>query len=57
MSADHLLIRLADGRTAGEVHDEEVAADQRLEWGLMVKEIISICIVVAVLVVRHLWFV
>lgn len=57
MSADDLLIRLADGRTAGEVHDDEVAADQRIEWGLLVKEIIAICIVVAVLVARHLWFV
>ena len=50
-------IRLADGRTAREAHEEEVAADQRVEWGLLVKEVIALCIVIALLVARQMWFV
>ena len=57
MSSSDLDIILADGRTAREVHEEEVAADQRIEWGLLVKELVALCIVVGVLVVRQLWFV
>ena len=52
-----LAAELADGRTAREAHEEEVAADQRVEWGLLVKEVIAFCIVIALLVARQMWFV
>ena len=50
-------IRLADGRTALETHEAELKADRRYEWGLLGKEVISLCIVIAVIIIRQRWFV
>lgn len=50
-------IRLADGRTAHEIHDEELAADKRVERWMLVKEMVAFAIVVGVIVARQRWFV
>lgn len=65
MSADVVLddavldeeLRLADGRTALEIHDEELAADLKVERWMLVKELVAFAIVVGVVVARQLWFV
>ena len=50
-------IRLADGRAAREVHDEEVAADLEVERMLLVKELIAFAIVIAIIIIRQRYFV
>lgn len=50
-------IRLADGRTALEIHDEELKADLRVERWLLIKEAVAIVMVILVIVARQLWFV
>ena len=50
-------LRLADGRTAREIHDEELAADRRVERWMIVKELVSFAIVIGVIVARQIWFV
>ena len=50
-------IRLADGRTPREIHDEELEADLRVERRMLAKEALALSIVILVVVARQLWFV
>lgn len=56
MNPDDTIV-LADGRTAREIHDEELAADRRVERRLIIKEAVALVVVILVIVARQLWFV
>ena len=50
-------VKLADGRTARESYDEELAADRNVEHWIPLKELFACAIVLGVVVIRQLWFV